>query len=95
MIWSRGRGTLSGSSVQIRCEQAQTQEVTTAPENAGGPRFPDMVEKLAPGTGQLDVAWWTVGGLGWAKRSVARVALAQLETLESAPTPLGSAAAAK
>lgn len=35
------------------------------------------------------------GGLGWAKRSVARVALAQLETLESAPTPLGSTAAAK
>lgn len=35
------------------------------------------------------------GGLGWAKRSVARVALAQLETLESAPTPLGAAAAAK
>lgn len=69
MIWSWGRGTLSGSSVQIRCEQAQTQEVTTAPENAGGPRFPDMVEKLAPGTGQLDVAWWTVGD--WAGRSEA------------------------
>lgn len=35
------------------------------------------------------------GGLGRAKPSVARVALAQLETLESAPTPLGAAAAAK
>lgn len=69
-IGSRGRGTLSGSGVQISCEQAQTQEVTVAPGNASGPRFPDMVEKLAPGTGQLDVvAWWTVGD--WAGRSEA------------------------
>lgn len=37
--------------------------------NAGGPRFPDMVEKSAPGTGQLDVAWGTVGD--WAGRSQA------------------------
>lgn len=37
--------------------------------NAGGPRFPDMVEKSAPGTWQLDVAWGTVGD--WAGRSQA------------------------
>lgn len=64
MIRTRGGGTVSGSRLRIRCEQAQTQVEATSSRDASSLAAPDPGEKLVPGTGQLDAAWWEVGDSG-------------------------------
>lgn len=64
MIRPRGGGTVSGSSLPIRCEQAQTQVEDISSRDDSSLGCPGSGEKLAPGTGQLDAAWWEVGDSG-------------------------------
>lgn len=60
MIWFSGRGAVSGSSLQIRCEQAQIREVAIASRDASSPRFSGYGGEVGTRSGQLDVAWWAV-----------------------------------
>lgn len=59
-IWPSGRGTLFGSGVQIRCEQAQTQEVTIAPGTPAARVFRIWWRSRPPGRGS-----WTWRGGQW------------------------------
>lgn len=95
MIRSSCGGTVYGSSVQIRCEQEHIRELAVAPGDAAGPRYSGDDREVGArdaAAGRGVVGREVLGGRRGAWRGWCGW---QLETPESAPTPLGAAAAAK
>lgn len=91
MIGSSGSGTVLRSSLQIRCEQEHIREVAIAPGDAAGPRCSGDGGEVGAVAGRGALGREGLGGRRAAGRGWCWW---QLETLESAPTPLGAAAAA-
>lgn len=88
VIRSSGRGAVSGSSLQIRCEQAQVREVAIASGDASSPAFlGTRWRSWQPGSGQLDAARWAVRDWGGRSGAWRGWRWWQLETLEFALTP--------
>lgn len=92
VIRSSGGGTVLRSSLQIRCEQEHIREVAIAPGDAAGPRCSGDGGEVGAVAGRGVVGREGLGGRRGAWRGWCWW---QLETLESAPAPLGAAAAAK
>lgn len=95
MIWFSGRGAVSGSSLQIRCEQAQIREVAIASRDASSPRFSGHGGEVGTRVGAAGCGVVGSEGLAWAKRNMAGVALVATRNSEFALTPRSAAAAAK
>lgn len=96
MIRTRGGGTVSGSSLPIRCEQAQTQVEAISSRDASSLSCSGSGGEVGAWDGSAGRGVVGSGGFGWEEGiTAAVVVLVATRNSEASPAPLGAVAAKK